>query len=272
MRLATPDKLPTDNPPNISAAAEAFALTERRLAELDRLRSIGMEQAETLSSVTRKLACAPEAQYRAMVGGKGTIREFDRLNRAIRQIVVLEFELRGLFKAPDRGGVAKPKLGESRYDLLRDLNDYSDLYNDRRDIDDINDLNDLRVRLDYRKDPVDRLVADIRSILGVDAPKDDPFASAAEAAPRAPEPRECKPMSREAAVRERAVENFRRALAARRAMLAKSAAAAEPSPAKVATASVKLPRKGFRTPPTSPHNPNTPSAKRKRRRNRGPPR
>jgi hypothetical protein len=267
MRLAPPESLPTDKPPNILAAAEAFALTERRLAELDRLRSIGMEQAETLSSVTRKLAGAPEAQYRAMAGGKGTIREFDRLNRAIRQIVVLEFELRGLFKAPDRGGVAKPKLGESRNDLLRDLNDYGDLLGDRRDLDDINDLNDLRVRLDYRKDPIDRLVADIRSILGVDAPKDDPFAPPAETTPRAP-----APMSREAAVRERAVEKFRQALAARRAMLAKHAAAAEPSPAKAATASAKLPRKGFRTPPTSPHNPNTPSAKRKRRRNRGPPR
>ena len=266
MRLATTKGLPIDNPPNILAAAEAFALTQRRLTELDRLRCIGMEQAETLSVVTRKLAGAPEAQYRALAGGPGTIREFDRLNRAIRQIVVLEFELRGLFKAPDRGGVAKPKLGESRHDLLRDLHDYSDLFDDRRDLDDINDLNDLRVRLDYRKDPVDRLIADIRAMLGAEAPEDDPFALPREPAPA--------PMSREAAVKERAVENFRRALAARRAMVAKPAigAAATPSPAKAVTAAAKLPRKGFRIPPTSSHNPNTPSAKHKRRRNRGPPR
>ncbi len=272
MPFVTPRSPFPNNPPSIFAAADAFVLTERRLAELDRLRSIGMEQAETLITATRDLTGAPEARYRALVGAQGTIREFGRLNRAIRQIVVLEFELRGLFKAPDRGGIAKPKLGENRCDLLRDLHDYSDRFDDRRDINDINDLNDLRVRLDYRKDPVDRLIAEIRDMLGVDAPEDDPFAAPREHAPRQPE--SPAPMSRDAAVRERVIENFRRALAARRAMVARTAAETEarPSPAKAAKSAAKLPRKGFRIPPTSPHNPNTPSAKRNRRRNRGPPR
>lgn len=260
------------HPSVLGAAPEVLALAERRLAELDRLRSIGMEQAETLSAVTRNLAGAPQAQYQAMVGTNGTIREFDRLNRAIRQIVVLEFEIKGLFKAPDRGGVLKPKLGDRRYDLMRDLDDYRDLFDDNREIRDINDLNDLRVRLDYRKDPVDRLIADIRAMLGTFAPDDDPFAPDAERKAREALAR------RENAVVDRVAARLKGRsgpLPRRQSMqvrtpemlaqpVAGTVAAAKPIPSKTG-----LPRNGFRVPPTSPHNANTP---RKKRRNRGPPR
>lgn len=270
MRSATP-ALPPDSLPNLGTAADAFALTQRRLKELDRLRGIGMVQAETLSVVTSNLSGSPEAQYRAMVGSKGTIQAFERINRAVRQIVVLEFEIRGLFKAPDRDGPKTPKLGMIRFDrenLLDDLYDYDDLddlddlFGSRKGVDHINDLNELRIRLDYSRDPVEQLVAEVRDMLGAIAPDDDPFAPPPSKPVR-------KPMSHAAARDEVAAETLRRFAAMKRppGMIARpAAAAAKPAPVK---AKPVLPRKGFRIPPTSPHNPNTPAAKRKR--NRGPP-
>ncbi len=38
------------------------------------------------------------------------VEKFDRIGRAVRQIMTLEFELLGLFEAPDRDAFPKPRL------------------------------------------------------------------------------------------------------------------------------------------------------------------
>ncbi|MDB5396194.1 MAG: hypothetical protein JWM91_3700 [Rhodospirillales bacterium] len=45
-----------------------MALTAQRLAELDRLRDIGLEQAERLTAVSGLLS--PEQEFRRMTGGR----------------------------------------------------------------------------------------------------------------------------------------------------------------------------------------------------------
>ncbi|HTJ64530.1 MAG TPA: hypothetical protein VL899_12025 [Alphaproteobacteria bacterium] len=237
------------------------ALTLARLAELDRLRESGLAQAERLTAVAEGLS--PLEEYRRMAGPKGTIQQFDRIAKAVRQVVVLEFELRGLFKAPDRDDFFKPRLVKEN--LLGDLYD-DDSYNDYGDYDDLfdfekarrglGDLADLRVRLDYSDGPIDALIADIRQTLGVEPPENDPFAPPADRRPG------------QTAILERM-----RATVADRPTLKPRKHGVQVKPAvKAAVLAAKAGiRKGFRVPPTSVHNPNTPAA-RKRRRNRGPPR
>ena len=66
----------------------------------DELLTAALDQAERLVVLAEGLS--PLEEYRRMTGPKGTIQEYDRVAKAVRQVVVLEFELRGLFKAPDR--------------------------------------------------------------------------------------------------------------------------------------------------------------------------
>ena len=77
-------------------SAEVALLTERRLEELDRLRDIGMGMAEKLSSAAEALPLAQH--YSRLTGRYGYISELDRIIRAIRQVVALEYELRGIFQ------------------------------------------------------------------------------------------------------------------------------------------------------------------------------
>ena len=253
---------PHTQPSNGSQTAEIARLTLKRLDELDRLREAGMAQAERLTAAAEGLSAADE--YRRMVGPGGTIAQFDKVAKAVRQVVVLEFELRGLFKAPERDDFFKPRL--IKEDLLGDLYDY-DSYNDYNDLFDfdkarrgLDDLSDLRVRLDYSNGPLDALIADIRHTLGVEAPEDDPFAPPADRRPgqslildrmRAPPPE--RPAPERPAPDRAALKPRKPGMQVRQPM----------KPALPA-----LPRNGFRVPPTSAHNPNTPAA---RKRNRGPP-
>jgi hypothetical protein len=239
----------------VLGAPEAFALTQRRLKELDRLRALGMAQAERVTEEALRRDGSPDEQYRRLVGPKGSVLEFDRLQRAIRQIVVLEFELRGLFKAPDREGPKKLRLCGTRLDDLDDLLDFDDY---RRDF---ADLNDLRVRMDYDRGPLHEVIADIRSVLSDVAPKDDPFAPPAGAVPSS--------AARQKALLERVSETLRLAsLRSGRPAMVTRTAAAQKEAAPTITAKPVVPRNGFRTPPTSKHNPNTPRGPGK---GRGPP-
>jgi hypothetical protein len=224
--------------------ALALALTRRRLRELDRLRAMAMAQAEELTATTLKREGSPDERYRRLVGAKGSIQEFDRLQRAIRQIVVLEFEIRGLFKAPDREGPKKLKLCGTRLDDLDDLLDFDDY---RRDFE---DLNDLRVRMDYDRGPLHEVIADIRSVLSDVAPKDDPFAPPAGAVPSS--------VARQKALLERVSETLRLAsLRSGRPAMVTRTAAAQKEAAPTIRAKPVLPRNGFRVAPTSKHNPKT---------------
>jgi hypothetical protein len=245
---------PHSTPIDHSQPAEIVRLTLLRLAELDRLREAGMAQAERLTAAAEGLS--PADEYRRMVGPGGTIAQYDKVAKAVRQVVVLEFELRGLFKAPDRDDFFTPRLAKEN--LLGDLYDY-DSYNDYNDLFDfekarrgLGDLNDLRVRLDYSNGPIDALIADIRHTLGIEAPEDGPFAP----------PADRRPGQSAILERMRAAVSDRPAVKPRKPGMQVKPAVKAAAPA--------LPRKGFRVPPTSAHNPNTPAA-RKHRRNRGPP-
>jgi hypothetical protein len=157
------------------------ALTLKRLKELDRLRDVGFVQVGRLNAATKALS--PEKEFKLCVGG---IKEFDRIARAIRQITVLEFELRGLFKAPDRARKLRlvksdrPGFEPSDYDDL-----FGDLFNDLNDYDD-REYDEFKLRSDYRTGPMEDVVAGIREVLGAEPPENDPFAK--PVAKTAPEP------------------------------------------------------------------------------------
>ena len=223
-------------------------LTRSRLKELGRLRDLGFLQVERLTGEAKAI---PQGEvFKALMGPKGGIGDFDKLARAIRQVMVLEFELRGLFNAPDRDAPRKLRLVKSDRpgfeppkleNLLGDL-DPLDLFN---------------IRTDYSRGPMDQVVAGIRQTLGAEAPEDDPFAPPPERAV-APEPQPKPPRPKEPAMRARA-----------------EPAKAEPAPAQK-TAAMKAAQfviratggNGFRTSSAKPGK----SRKPKHRRSRGPPR
>ncbi len=74
------------------------------------MRDAGAEQLARLNRVT--LGLTIEQQLAALAGPRGSIALYEKLARAIRQITVLEFELRGLFKAPDRDNPRKLRLAK----------------------------------------------------------------------------------------------------------------------------------------------------------------
>jgi hypothetical protein len=233
-------------PPIIIDPEAARVLTKRRLAELDRLRGVCMAKVRSLDAVGNDLAASPDLRFQALAGSKGIILALERVTRSFRQIVVLEFELLGLFNAPDRDAIRQPRLPKVHLDTLTEL-----------DLIDPNTLIDLdsvylSTRLDYRTGPMEEVVAGIRKTLGAEAPADDPFAPLAECAPaETPVPPRDRTASPRPAIKRKPGMQVKPVIKAK-------------APA--------LPRKGFRVKPTSPHNPNTPSGARKGRHNRGPPR
>ena len=145
-------------------------LAKRRIKELDRLRDFGFKQIERFNAAAESVPRA--LLFDRMLGSKGQVLEFERLARTIRQIMVLEFEIRGLFQAPDRDAPRRLRLVKSDRpdfeppdleDLLADLREGM-----RPELDD--------VRPDYRTGPLEDVVAGIRKVLGADPPEDDPFA------------------------------------------------------------------------------------------------
>ena len=144
------------------------ALTRRRLRELDRLRDLGFKQIERLNAAMDGLPASDVLDR--MLGAKGSVMEFERLARAIRQITVLEFEIRGLFQAPNRDG---PRLRLVKSDREGfEPPDREDLFADLREFE--RDLDDPRP--DYRSGPIEEVVAGVRKVLGAEPPEDDPFA------------------------------------------------------------------------------------------------
>ena len=151
-------------------AAEIARLTRARLKELDRLRDLAFLHIEKLADACEKLP--REQVFDALLANSARpVMEFERLARAIRQITVLEFELRGLFKAPDRDAPRKLKLVKSD----RPGFEPPDLENFRFDLD-LEGLDYLDVRSDYRTGPLDQVVAGIRKTIGAEPPENDPFA------------------------------------------------------------------------------------------------
>jgi len=177
IKLATPGVRPDGG-----EGAALARLVAERIGELDRLRRIGLEKAERLATIPQNLP--PEQEIKLLVGRNGAAGEFFRITRAIRQIVALEFELRGIFEAPDRDAPPKAKI-------LRFARDPAE--RERSDLADRDDLDDLRDRSDYDAGPLDAVVAGIRKVLGAHAPENDPFAPPAErktsANPPAPRPK-----------------------------------------------------------------------------------
>lgn len=177
---------------------EVTAATRLRLDELDRLRAVGMAKAMELDAAGAALSpspiLTPEQHFRLNVRN---VREFDRIGRAVRQIMTLEFELLGLFEAPDRDD-AKRRM------LKRDLSGRLGPRDVEIDLPDPVEPTDLRdVRPDYRKGPMADVVASIRRVLGAEAPPNDPFAPDADLRletpkPAAPKPREAAPPSKPA--------------------------------------------------------------------------
>jgi hypothetical protein len=238
----------SSTPPPGGIDEDQAALTLARLAELDRLRNFSFAQAERLMDLPKVV---PVEEARRMFGKKGTIQQFDRITRAFRQIVVLEFELRGLFNAPDRDAIRPLRLGRPPKDSFKP----EDLQKLLADLHGKQDLSSLKTRTDYRTGPIEDVVAGIRKVLGAEAPPNDPFA-----------PRKDRPA---------------------RPVQAAAAPAAKPGPATVKlperpqvntairAAALALQAKlgnGFRIPPAKPKTAKAnPARPPKRRRNRGPP-
>jgi hypothetical protein len=150
-----------------------IALTQRRLAELDRLRDMAHDRLGMIARATALLS--PDLRFKTMVSPSGSGVEFDRLLRSIRQLMVLEFELRGLFEPPDRDAKRKLRLVKSdRPGFLPPKLD--DPFGDLEPLEDL-----LDIRTDYRRGPLDEVVADIRKTVGAGTPPDDPFAPLAKA-------------------------------------------------------------------------------------------
>jgi hypothetical protein len=137
-------------------------LKERRLEELGRLIDIGLEKGHQLAVIHKSLP--PEQELQLLLGRNGSITEFERVARAVRQLVVLEMELHGVFAAPNRDASPKTKV-------LRFARDPAE-----RKQPNLDDPADWDVRSDYDAGPLDQVVAGIRKVLGVEAPKNDPFA------------------------------------------------------------------------------------------------
>jgi hypothetical protein len=158
-------------------AVEIARLTRARLKELDRLRDFGFRQIERFNAAADSV---PQAVlFDRMLGAKGQVMEFERLARTIRQIMVLEFELRGLFKAPDRDAPRKLRLVKSD----RPGFEPPDLEKFRFDLEGADGPEDLLdIRSDYRTGPLDQVVAGIRRTLGAEPPENDPFAPPPERA------------------------------------------------------------------------------------------
>jgi hypothetical protein len=114
----------------------------------------------------------PVEEARRMFGKKGTIQQFDRITRAFRQIVVLEFELRGLFNGPDRDAIRPLRLARPPKDPFK----VEDLHKLLADLHGKQTLSSLKTRTDYRTGPIEDVVAGIRKTLGAEPPVDDPFA------------------------------------------------------------------------------------------------
>jgi hypothetical protein len=153
----------------------AIALMERRLGELRRLSTLALERVRRLELALEDRM--DERERKLLIGRGGISVEFPRALRCFRQVAALELEILGLRKAPDRSEPTEADADDDREE--------SD--SERPDLNDLNDLNEpddrpetrrqlLADTKDYRKGPLDIVVAEIRQALGAEPPEDDPFA------------------------------------------------------------------------------------------------
>jgi len=249
MQTATPNAATAERPED---GALVVALAKRRLKELDRLRDFGFKQIERFNAAAESVPRA--VLLDRMLGPKGQVMEFERLARTMRQIMVLEFEIRGLFEAPDRNAPRRLRLVKSDRPGFKPP-DIDDLMADLRD-----ELDD--VRPDYRTGPLEDVVAGIRKVLGAEPPEDDPFApppkpKTAEAAPH-PELRTSKPPPATVKLPEKPAQSEPESVPAQKALALKAA-----------TRAIRATGgNGFRIPAAKPGKSRRP----KHRHGRGPPR
>jgi hypothetical protein len=223
---------------------EVGALTRQRLDELQRLLEVGAAQAEKLDAASKEPALALLTAEQTFALRMRHVDRFDRIARAVRQIIVLEFELLGLFKAPDRDGPFKPRLIKPELDGILTRPERLE-------------KESLVDRPDYRVGPIEDVVAGIRKTLGVEPPPNDPFAPRPDRKPRETQP-----------------DAPRQKTSTPGPATIKLPEKAEPSPAiKAALLAIKARAgNGFRMPPAKPGTAKAnPARPPKRRRNRGPP-
>jgi hypothetical protein len=249
MRTATIKRAAPVGRPEGGRDPALVQLTERRLGELQRLIGIGLAKAERLAVVSHNLP--PERELALLVGRNGSIAEYVRVGRAVRQLIALEFELNGLFAAPDRDAPPKAKV----LPFTRDPAERAPVGQDKLDA-----LDDLKDRSDYDAGPLDQVIAGIRKTLGADTPKDDPFAAPAErkSSPSQAAPRRAEPRANDEARRPR-----------KAAMAAKPSSAKAPAPAMQNAARPAEPVAGQPVRALNRHQRR--KAERRMRRNRGPP-
>jgi hypothetical protein len=232
-------------PDTTPVMVEVGALTRQRLDELQRLLEIGAAQAEKLDAASNQPALALLTAEQNLNLRMRHVDRFDRISRAVRQVMVLEFELLGLFEAPDRNAFPKPRLIKPERDgVLTKPERMEKEY--------------LADRPDYRRGPMEDVVAGIRKVLGAEPPPNDPFAPRKD---RPARPVQAAPVPKEPAVTlgpatVKLPEKPQVNTAIRAAALALQARLGN----------------GFRMPPAKPKKSQAnPARPPKRRRNRGPP-
>lgn len=145
-------------------------LTVLQLAELARMREMGMRYAEGLErwATGGSLPLAEELAYRRR--SRGVIRDFVSVARAIRQIIVLEMELTGQ-REPDRSRPRRrpePDFDIAPVGRIRPLNPLAPL---RDNLGDAHDHEPVGIAVDW-----------IRETLAIDTPENDPFLTPASRA------------------------------------------------------------------------------------------
>ena len=170
-----------------AARRQTLALRETNdaIEDLRRLRQIGMEHAERTGREGRGLLTYDEREGLSRATDPGL--KFNRIARAVRQIVVLQQELlgnrpvAGVRAAADAPAAAAPTADAETADAepTRRERERSDL----RDRPERNDLNDL---YDYDDRAYGEVVADVRQVLDVAPAEDEDFPAHVKApAPRA---------------------------------------------------------------------------------------
>jgi hypothetical protein len=172
-----------DTPPLM---VEVGALTRQRLDELARLLEVGVAQAEKLDAASKEPALALLTAEQTFNLRMRHVDRFDRISRAVRQVMVLEFELLGLFEAPDRDGPFKARLAKPELDGI--------FFKPERP----ERIENLADRSDYRVGPMEDVVAGIRKTLGVEPPPNDPFAPSPERKVRETAPASAPPPAKPA--------------------------------------------------------------------------
>jgi len=146
------------------------AVTREQLAELDRLRGLGVRAARAFEEMLDHVGGATDISV-FIRRKNGIISEYVRLMRAVRQAIILQRELMGLRppRVVRQPAKRRPAADETPDDAEDDLREPSDTATERERPDAADDWD----ALDYR--PVGEAIAWIRRTLGAPPPDRDPF-------------------------------------------------------------------------------------------------